>query len=259
MPPLAVKVSPQDSYILFLEKIVMKRFTATRSSGMALGYCILLFILSGCVSSTSSYQMPAVADSTVSYLFFLHGTITEKHGPYATHPRRGTYDYYRMLNAFSERGFTVISEVRAKGTDIEIYAGEIAAQIDELLSQGVPPEHISVVGFSKGGAITLYVSSYVKNPKVSYVVMAGCGTTGKYRKRYDRFLEGNAAALSGRILSLFDSEDSISGSCREALEQATDNTAGEERILSVGLGHGTFYQPRDEWLQPVVQWINAPH
>lgn len=214
-----------------------------------------LFMLAGCVSTTPSYTMPQFIDTSAQYLFFLHGTITEKKGPYGTHPSHGTYDFYGMVQAFSDQGFTVISEVRADGTDVQVYAGKVAGQVNELLAQGVSAQNISVVGFSKGGAITLYVSSLLKNPDVNFVIMAGCGATEKYKKSYEKFLRHAAVDLQGRILSLYDEKDSICGSCEEAFDLAGDKITSKEIKLKVGKGHGTFYQPRKEWLIPVTEWI----
>ncbi|NOX32413.1 MAG: alpha/beta hydrolase [Deltaproteobacteria bacterium] len=235
----------------------MKSLSTQNTKSLFRVFAVLLFFLSGCVSTTTSYRMPTVIDSSAKYIFFLHGTITEKQGPYATHPIYGTYDFYKMTKAISDQGFMVISEVRKKNTNIQLYAGKIADQVKELLTQGVPPGNISVVGFSKGGAITLYASSILKNDKINFVVMAGCGANGKYRKNYKRFLRSAAHDLKGRILSIYDINDSICGSCETAFKLAAGGISSKEIKLTVGKGHGTFYQPRKEWLIPVVKWINS--
>lgn len=216
---------------------------------------VLLLLLSGCIAKTPTYNMPTSIDNSQKYLFFLHGTITERQGAYGTHPIHGTYNYHKMVEALSNRGLTVISEVRARDTNIKTYARKVTGQVNTLLAQGVLPEHISIVGFSKGGAITLRISSLLKNPKINFVILAGCGNSGMYRIGYEKFLERDAFNLQGRILSLYDTKDSLSGSCVEAFDLAAGDISSNEIQLNVGEGHSTFYRPRKEWLTPVVEWI----
>ncbi len=234
----------------------MKLLLTHKSKSLLSIFVVLLFILASCATSLNSYEMPTEIDSSARYMFFLHGSSTEKLGAYATHPKYGIYDYYKMVKTLSDQGFTVISESRGKNTDIEIYARKVSEQVNELLAQGVLPQKISVVGFSKGGAITLYISSLLNNPKINYVVMAGCGSRGRYKKTYERFLRNSASGLNGRILSIYDTKDTICGSCEEAFNLASKEVSSTELKLTVGKGHGTFYQPRKEWLIPVVKWIN---
>lgn len=217
--------------------------------------CVVLCLLSGCVATHGSYDMPVSVNTADRYLFFLHGTISELQGAYATHPVYGTYDYHRMVGALAEHGFTVISEIRPRETDIRRYAERVARQVKDLMDRGVPPEHISVVGFSKGGAMTLYVASMVHHPRVSFVVLAGCGISERHRVGFERFLADSASDLRGRILSLYDTKDSICGSCKAAFDRAGGSISGREIVLQVGRGHGTFYTPRQEWLIPLVEWI----
>ena len=33
-----------------------------------------------------------------------------------------------------------------------------------------------------------------------------------------------------------------------------DNVVTNEIVLTIGKGHGVFYSPRDEWIDPVVEW-----
>ena len=81
--------------------------------------CVIFLPLSlmGCAKASSSYDMPPTLDSSARYLFFLHGRNVEKSGPHGEHPRHGAYDYYGILKAFADLGFTVISEIRPMGTN----------------------------------------------------------------------------------------------------------------------------------------------
>ena len=135
-----------------------------------------------------SYDLPWVIKPSEKYIFFLHGKIVEKQGPNARHPCFGIYDYHGIVKSFENRGFTVISEMRSKGTKLYKYSGNIVRQINTLLVHGIPPEQITVVGFSKGSAITLLVSAKLKNPEVNFVVMSVIRYQVSIFKLYQRTL-----------------------------------------------------------------------
>jgi len=71
-------------------------------------FIIISFLFAGNVSSKTIYEMPATIDDSTKYMFFLHGTVTERAGAYAHHKKYGTDDYYGMLKALSDQGFRVI-------------------------------------------------------------------------------------------------------------------------------------------------------
>jgi len=124
-----------------------------------------------------------------------------------------------------------------------------------LIGKGVPPEHITVLGHSKGGLMTLIVASRVNEPNVNYVVMAGCGRMGTaFRRPYQIFLDRDARRLKGRILSMVDADDREAGSCQEAFGRASDAQT-RETVLHTGRGHGLFYSPQPAWIEKVVEWI----
>lgn len=208
------------------------------------------------ISFASSYNMPSKINSEARYLFFMHGTILETKGLNAKHPQYGKYDYSGILKAFEKEGFTVISEVRPANTDKTQYAERILKQIETLFAEGVPAENISVVGFSKGGSITLHVSAIASNPDLNYVVLAGCGKTGKYRKAYSDFLKELAADMQGHMLSLYDINDSITGSCKDAFALSETGLKAREIELNTGKGHGTFYKVYSDWFMPLLEWLS---
>ncbi len=190
-------------------------------------------------------QPPPQADPSAFYLFYLHGQIVEEKGERATHPRFGVYEYRAILDALAARGLVVISEARPRGTDIAAYAETVAGQVRALRAGGVPAEHITVAGHSKGGAIAIAVSSQLGDPAVGYVILASCGS----------WLEApDAPRLSGRVLSIVEASDDVAGSCAAAFARAREGTRHEELILRVGGGHGAFYRPLAEWVEPLVQW-----
>lgn len=191
-------------------------------------------------------------DPQGKYLFYLHGAIVEEQGKNASSQRYGAYRYDQIIKHFEDRGLIVIEEVRPRVNPAQ-YAGKITQQIRRLIGAGVPAGNITVSGFSKGGQITLLVASSLGDPNVKYVIMAGCGK-GRTAHTFERFLEmKRGARLKGQIYSIYASSDLEAGSCRPAIEQSDGNGLRfSENRIKTGKGHGLFYQPRPEWIEPVA-------
>lgn len=194
--------------------------------------------------------LPEQPSPDARYLIYLHGAILETEGLAAVHPRFGKYEYASILDSLAIRGLVVISELRAEGADPLDYAKKMADWVNTLLRAGVPPEHITVVGFSKGGGIAMSVCERLSNERLNFVFMACCPRAMK---------EWPAAPYKGRILSIYEASDEFAGSCRDAIlasgqEDQRDGIVFEELELSTGWEHGTFYRPRSEWIDPVVGW-----
>lgn len=190
-------------------------------------------------------DVPETVDPDARYLLYLHGAIIERAGPRPTHPTFGVYEYRQILEVFADKGLVVISEARPSGTEASAYAVKFVEQVRSLLAAGVPPDHVTVAGFSKGGGIAILASSLLARDDVNFVFMAACGP----------WLEASPElAPRGRLLSLYEASDDLAGSC-EALFARTQGT-GERReiVLDLGGGHGAFYRPRAEWVEPVVEW-----
>jgi len=192
------------------------------------------------------------ATPTKKYLLYLHDENVETQGKNASSTRYGVYAYDRIINHFEDRGLTVIEELRPK-VDATQYAAKISMRIRQLKAAGVPSSNITVAGFSKGGFIALLVASSLNDPGVGYVVMAGCGSNAK-GFAFDQFLKRKRGSrLTGRILSLYASSDIEAGSCRPAIEQASGKGLQfREQRIKTGKGHGLFYQPRPDWIEPTA-------
>lgn len=188
---------------------------------------------------------------TARCVIYLHGAIIEREGIRPTHPKFGVYEYQEILEEFASRGFVVISEVRPAGTEVIAYAATVVDQVRTLLAAGVPPERITVVGFSKGGAIAIFTSSLLANDQVNFVFIGACGEW--LDKRPD-------VVPRGRLLSLREASDDLVGSCVALFARSPENGASRELTFELGGGHGAFYRPRPEWIDPVVEWasVSAP-
>jgi pimeloyl-ACP methyl ester carboxylesterase len=192
--------------------------------------------------------LPSSPDPDARYLFYLHGAIVEDEGPEAVHPVFGPYRYVAILDSLAAAGLTVLSEVRPAGTDGRAYARKITAEVDTLLAAGVPPSHITVAGFSKGGGIAISVSSLLANDRVNFVFMAACPRAMR---------DWPDLQLSGRILSIYEESDDFAGSCGDAFAASSLPFTHKEIEIALGGAHGAFYRPHAEWIRPVVEWAES--
>jgi hypothetical protein len=191
---------------------------------------------------------PVSADPAAHYVFYLHGRIIETAGRRPTHPRFGVYEYDEILDALSGPGIQVLSEVRAADTRVWEYARKVAAEVQMLLEQGVPTDHIAVVGFSKGGQIAMATAASLEEP-ITYVLLASCSAAVNTE---------NSFVVSGRVLSIFEESDDIGVSCDPVFDRSEGVDTSREVSINSGLGHGAFYRVREDWLRPTRQWIRAP-
>ena len=191
-----------------------------------------------------SYEMPSTIDESARYIFFLHNYYVEQHGP------NGACKYYDILKAFEDNGFKVISEVRFGEIVPSKYATKIVRQVRRLLDAGVPLERIAVAGHSKGGVIALCVASQLKNPKIGYIIMAGCEIK-PLEPAYPDFTR-----LKGDFLSIYASSDTIASSCQNVFSSTIIGTCYREITLKSDKGHRLFFEPKSIWIDPVMTWLN---
>ncbi len=212
--------------------------------------------------ASSSYQFPSKIELVGKYLFFMHGAIVENYGVRGVHPKHpewGRHDYYGILKAFEKKGFTVISDVRPKGTHVMDYSKKVVGQVNALLNAGVPEENIIVSGFSKGGIMTKIVSILLQKQNIKYVILAGCCSNHpKHGLSYRKKIFPMAKNLMGRFLSIYDTIDDECQSCESEFAQAeSKQIETKEIVLKKWLGHGMFWTTRKEWMEPMFSWIEG--
>jgi pimeloyl-ACP methyl ester carboxylesterase len=179
------------------------------------------------------------------YIVYLHARIVEEGGRRPTDPSYGTYEYDMILDTLRQAGFTVLSDQRPPGVGIDSFVTRTVQQVDSLLALGVSPQSITVIGFSRGGAIAILASSRLHNPAISFVFMGACGPWA---------FERPDLHVTGRILSLYETSDSLGVSCAPLFARRGTGSQVREIPLSLGLGHGTFFKPRSAWLTPALAW-----
>jgi hypothetical protein len=194
------------------------------------------------------YSVPESIDPNGKYVFYIHGKIMEEEGVDAVSPQFGFYAFTNILAYLAQAGFTTIGEVRSGPTDVELYANLVTSQVKGLLKEGVPGENVTIVGFSKGGYITMLVSSKLAKPEINFVLIGICT---------EETIASPDISLAGRILSLYETSDEYGSSCRPLLDRSPGVMEFEEIIFETGKQHGAFYSADPLWLDPVISWINA--
>ena len=61
----------------------------------------------------------------------------------------------------------------------------------------------------------------------------------------------------GRILSIVEETDTVAGSCTVPFEKSRIEPRFHEITIHTGRGHGAFYAPVPDWMDPVVRWASA--
>jgi len=194
-------------------------------------------------------DVPAKIDPGARYLFHMHGWVVEELGQ-ADAVRTG-YWYRLTVEALADRDFVVISEARSHGTDVRAYALTVARQVAKLRAAGVPSDHITVTGMSKGGVITVLTTAAIADPNVRFVVLAGCPLT--WENYIPPLFQALGRAPQGRVLSMYDRYDSDVWSCSRYFQNSPGLTF-KEMIFDAGLGHALFYKPNRLWVDQVVAW-----
>jgi hypothetical protein len=193
-------------------------------------------------------HIPDNPDNTKHYLFYLHGLIVEEAGIRPKSEEHGYYEYELILEALVQEEFIVISEVREKGTEIKPYAENIAAQIKKLLANRVPPGNITVVGASRGGIISAYVSTMLRVKEINYVFLAGL---------FEKYLEDENLKLYGNVLSIHDRSDKLSITPALYFQRSKGFGIFKEIVLNLDIGHGLIYKPYREWIDPILEWLKV--
>jgi hypothetical protein len=190
-------------------------------------------------------SVPDTLDPSEQYLFYLHGLIVEVAGIRPKSEEHGYYEYQLILEELAKEGFVVISEAREKGTEVKDYAEKIVSQIKQLMASKVPPENITVVGASKGGVISAYVSTMLQEKETHYIFLAGL---------FEKCLVDSNLKLYGNVLSIHDSSDTQSITPELYFQRSAGLGTFKKIVLSLNLGHGLIYQPYREWIDPLLQW-----
>lgn len=193
-------------------------------------------------------DVPNNPDPSQQYLFYLHGLIVEVAGIRPKSEEHGYYEYQLILEALAKEGFTVISEARKEGTEIKPYAEKIVDQIKTLLANKVPPGNITVVGASKGGVISAYVSNILREKEINFVILAGL---------FEKCLTDENLKVCGNVLSIHDRADKQSMTPEVYFQRSAGLGKFKAIVLGLDIGHGLIYRPYREWIDPLLAWVKS--
>jgi len=189
------------------------------------------------------------------HLIYLHGRIVqEQQSARPRSPRFGFYELEQIKEALRQRGFVVSAEIRPKSASESDAADHVVEQIRRLLGTGVPPDHVTVVGASMGGAIALPASARLSNSDLRFCVLGGCLSESV------RGLKAEQGRIpSGHVLSIREASDDVTGPCptwNDGLA-APPSLRAREIVLDTGRSHGFLYRPLPEWVDPVAKWAGG--
>lgn len=190
-------------------------------------------------------KFPDKINENEKYVFYSHGFIVEGKNPTPINPRWGMYDFPKIKEVLSDDNYNLIAYHRHEATDPRLFAKKLAENANILIMKGVKPKNITFIGFSRGGAITALVSSYLALPNVNYIILAGCSG----------FIKNNTEIeVIGNVFSIFETSDQV-GSCQFLIDRSKRVNSFEELSISTGKEHGAFYTPLPEWVIPVKEWL----
>lgn len=190
-----------------------------------------------------------VAHAGDRHLFYVHGCCVQ--GPNDPKVR----DYERIVQDLKDAGFKVHYELRPSNPydnnpESMAYVEKIAGMVKDLIAGGTAPEDITVAGYSHGSRIAAGASGLVADPRVNYVLLAGCPMKQTIPVDY--------AKVSGRVLSIRDSRDDKFHSCDGRLPGAA---AYKEIVLDSGQGHALFRLTDEKhlklWMEPLTGWARG--
>lgn len=211
---------------------------------------IVLFIslTASLVSAASIWtSFPETIDPEANYVFYSHGFIVEGTNPRPENPRWGVYDFPAIKEALADDAYQLIAYHRPAGKAVAEHVQILVNDVQRLMAAGVKPEQISLVGFSRGGVISIQAASELNNPRLNLVIMASC---------FQGVLKQQQLSISGRVLSIYETSDRP-GSCQALIDRSEGVSSFKEVAISTGKEHGAFFMPRPDWLEPLKDWLKS--
>lgn len=114
-------------------------------------------------------SFPEVIERSEKYVFYSHGYGVEGSNPTPVHKRWGIYDFPKVKEALADADYNLIAYHRPSKTDPIQFAIKIAKNIRTLISAGVKPGNIFLLGFSRGGGISIRVSNELKSNQIKLI------------------------------------------------------------------------------------------
>lgn len=206
-----------------------------------------LCVASNSLAGTLYTSFPETVYPSEKYVFYSHGLIVEGENVMPVDERWGVYDFIAVRQALQDPDYNLISYHRAENTIADEFAKKLANDVRKLIARGVKPESITLLGFSRGGEISLLAATKLRMDKINTILLAVCGDFIKEHSEYSGF---------GRISSIFETSD-FAGSCQLLKDRNKQIQSFREVSINTGKEHGAFYQPLPQWLGQVKKWLKA--
>ena len=211
-------------------------------------YLGIFFLFAGYSNAGEIYtSFPDQIKADEAYVFYSHGLIVEGTNPRPMHTKFGVYQFPEIKNALAKGSdFNLIAYHRPKNTTISDYKVTLVSWIRTLVRSGVPPSNITLIGFSRGGHITAYASSELKELRINTVLLASCWPGGVQSE--------SSVTFGGRFLSIFETTD-VALSCKQLADRSSALLSFDELAITTNKEHGDFFKPMEEWVTPLREWI----
>ena len=215
--------------------------------GYGLVGCFITYLVIGakCLAGALYTSFPEKIYPDEKYVFYSHGLIVEGDNLMPVDKRWGVYDFIAVRKALADPHYNLIAYHRPKKTVADEFAEKLAADVRTLLQAGVKPENITLLGFSRGGEITLLASGKLRLDKINTILLAVCGGFVKEHQEYQAY---------GNLYSIYETSD-FAGSCQFLTDRNNNTHSFQETAINTGKEHGAFYQPLPQWLKQVKTWV----
>jgi hypothetical protein len=215
--------------------------------------CIKFLALIGLLFSSLSFggevydKFPNKINANEKYVFYSHGHTIEGNTSTPIHKRWGIYDFPKVKEALADDGYNLIAYHRLLNTDPIKYAKKLAMNVRALIVAGVKPKNITLLGFSRGGGMSIRASNELRLDQVNLIILAACAGPIK---------NNNKIKIYGNVFSIYETSDSV-GSCQFLKDRSEQVVSFFEMSINTGKGHAAFFTPKVEWIEPVKAWINS--
>lgn len=207
---------------------------------------LIIAFLSACSTPPPQLDVAEVWPQAYSpdkkYVIFMHGNNVYKTSDAGTAEREKNRMIAEQIAAL---GYSVILDQRDYGVKVYDHSLMVAKRIKQMIADGVPASHITVMGFSSGSNGAFYIAATLLNPELGYVYLAGC------HQRISGFPRGE-------MLALYERRDGQEfGSCESQVAKVSSGVKYEEKMYDTGTGHKFFTAYDELWGADLKAWLQA--
>lgn len=193
-----------------------------------------------CLAMTVTGSAQAGGDLVI----YLHNAWYEAHKDGSPHPKFGVYHLQNIHDVLG-KGTDFRAPERSPAADPTEAATGVVEMIRAELEAGRKASSIKVIGASKGGVIAMLASTLLAEPDVRWVIIGGCSAGP---------LKTFAPKLTGHVLSIYETSDSIAGPCPDEEALTASTTKFTQIRTDTGRDHGFLFSADPVWTSPAANW-----